>query len=115
MIHHLIQFFAFVAAVLITAKMVPGIRVKSIGGGIVFSLVFALLNKLLFVPLVMVTFPIVVVSLGLFLVIINAFIFWLTDKIVKGVEVDGFGAAVLGSVVVTLVNWGITWALRVIA
>src|SRR5437016_5334368 len=112
MVHHLIQFLAFVVAVMLTARWVPGIRVKSFGSALVFSLVFALLNKLLFIPLVMFTFPIVVISLGLFLIIINAFLFWLSDKIVKGVEIDGFGAALLGSVVVSIINWAITFVLR---
>src|SRR3954464_11539956 len=114
MVHHLIGFLAFVVAVMITAKMVPGVRVKSFGGALVFALVFALLNKLLFLPLVMFTFPIVVISLGLFLIIINAFLFWLAEKVVTGVEVDGFGSALLASIVVSLVNWAITFVLRIV-
>jgi putative membrane protein len=114
MVHHIISFLAFAVAVLVTARMVPGIKVKSFGGALVFSLVFALLSKLLFLPLVMFTSPIVVVSLGLFMIIINAFVFWLADKLVKGVELEGFGTAVLASVVVTIINWAIMFALRVI-
>jgi putative membrane protein len=114
MLHHVVGFLAFAVAVLVTARVVPGIRVKSFGGALVFALVFALLNKLLFLPLVMFTFPIVVVSLGLFLIIINAFLFWLADKIVKGVELDGFGAALVGSIVVTIINWAIMFALRIV-
>jgi putative membrane protein len=114
LLHHIVGFLAFTVAVLATAKMVPGIRVKSFGGALMFALVFALLNKLLFLPLVMFTFPIVVVSLGLFLIIINAFLFWLADKLVKGVELDGFGTAVLASVVVTIINWAIMFVLRMV-
>jgi uncharacterized membrane protein YvlD (DUF360 family) len=51
----------------------------------------------------------------LFLIIINAFLFWLSDKIVKNVEIDGFGSAILASVVVTLINWAIMFAVRLIA
>src|SRR5947209_8676096 len=110
MVHHVVSFLAFAVAVLVTARMVPGIKVKSFGGALVFSLVFALLSKLLFLPLVMFTFPIVVVSLGLFMIVINAFVFWLADKLVKGVELEGFGTAVLASVVVTVINWAIMFA-----
>jgi putative membrane protein len=113
MVHHLIHFAAFVAAVLLTAKVVPGIRVKSIGSAIIFSLVFALLDKLLFLPLAVVSFPFVMVTFGLFLVIINAFLFWLADKIVAGVEIDGFGSALLGSVVVSAINWGVVHLLHI--
>jgi putative membrane protein len=114
MVQHLISFLAFAVAVLVTARMVPGIRVKSFGGAVLFSLIFALLNKVLFVPLVMFTFPLVLVSLGLFLVIINAFLFWLADKLVQGVELDGFGSAVLASIVVSVVNWLIMAAVRIV-
>src|SRR5688572_6573042 len=114
MVHHLVQFFAFVVAVMLAARVVPGIKVKSFGGALVFSLVFALLNKLLFVPLALLTAPLIMITLGLFLIVINAFFFWLADKVVKGVEIDGFGSALAGSVVVSLINWAIHFALRVI-
>jgi putative membrane protein len=114
MVHHLIHFLAFVVAVMLTARVVPGIRVKSFTGALFFSIVFALLNKLLFLPLVMFTFPVVVISLGLFLILINAFLFWLAEKVVSGVEVDGFGSALFASVVVSIINWGITFLLRVV-
>ena len=114
MVHHLIQFAAFVAAILLTARLVPGIRVKSVGSAIFFALVFALLEKLLFLPLAAVTFPFVLVTFGLFLIVINAFLFWLADKIVAGVEIDGFGSALLGSIVVSALNWGITHVLHIL-
>lgn len=113
MVHHLIHFAAFVAAVLLTARVVPGIRIKSIGSAIVFALVFALLEKLLFLPLALVSFPFVLITFGLFLIVINAFLFWLADKIVAGVEIDGFGCALLGSIVVSAINWGVVHLLHI--
>jgi putative membrane protein len=112
MVHHIIGFLAFAVAVLVTARVVPGIKVKSFGGALLFALVFALLSKLLFLPLVMITLPIVLVSLGLFMIVINAFLFWLADKLVAGVELESFGTAVIASIVVTIVNWAIMWVLR---
>lgn len=112
MVHHVIQFLAFVAAVMVTARIVPGVRVKSFGGALVFSLVFALFNKLLFTPLAVISLPLVLLTFGLFLVVINAFLFWLADKVVKGIEISGFGAALVASIVTSIVNWAITWVLR---
>ncbi|MFI5289557.1 MAG: phage holin family protein [Polyangia bacterium] len=112
--HHLLSFLGFFAAVLVAAKVVPGIRVKSVGGALVFALVFAILEKLLFYPLTLITLPLVIMSFGLFLIIINAFLFWLADKLVSKVEVDGFGAALFGSVVVSVLNWGIHFVLRLV-
>ena len=110
--HHVLSFLGFFIAVLVAARVVPGIRVKSKTGVLVFALVFALLDKLLFIPLALVTLPFVIISLGLFLILINAFIFWLAEKLVSGIEVDGFGAALFGSVVVSVINWAIHFVVR---
>jgi putative membrane protein len=112
MLHHVVQFVAFALAVLATARLVPGIRVRSFGSALLFAVVFALLEKLLFGALVVVTLPLVLLSFGLFLIIINAFLFWVADKLVEGVELDGFGSAIAGSIVVSIINWAITWGLR---
>ncbi|MVU83661.1 phage holin family protein [Nocardia sp. ET3-3] len=73
------------------------------------TVVFALVNTLV-KPLVKVlSFPFIVVSLGLFLLVINALMLWLTAKITGttdyGLRVDGFWAAVLGGIIVSVVNW----------
>jgi putative membrane protein len=111
MVHHIIHLAVFAISVLIAAKVVPGIKVKSFGSAFFFALVLAILNKLLFKALVLLSLPFVLVSFGLFLVIINAFLFWLADKIVDGVEVDGFGSAIFGSLVTSAINWGIIYLL----
>jgi putative membrane protein len=107
MIHHLVHLAVFAVAVLLTQKIVPGIRVKSFGSAFFFALVLAILNKLLYTALVMISFPFVLVTFGLFLLVINAFLFWLADKVVDGVELDGFGTAMLASIVTSVINWGI--------
>jgi putative membrane protein len=112
MIHHIIHLAVFAISVLLTAKIVPGIRVKSFGSAFFFAFVLAVLNKLLFGLLVILSLPFVLVSFGLFLVVINAFLFWLADKVVEGVELDGFGTAVFASLVTSAINWGIIFLLR---
>ena len=107
MIHHLVHILVTALAVLLTAKVVPGVRARSFGGAFVFALVLAILNKLLFKLLVVLSLPFVLLTFGLFLIVINAFLFWLADKIVDGVEVDGPGAALLGSIVTSLVTWAV--------
>jgi putative membrane protein len=108
MMHHLIHLLVFAAIVLVTAKLIPGIRVKSYGSAVVFALVYAVLNKLLFGVFVFFTFPLVFLTLGLFLLVINAFILWLADKVVSGVEIESFGAAVLVSLVTSVLNVVVT-------
>lgn len=98
-------------AVVISARIVPGLRVKSFGGAFVFALVLGLLNSLLFSLLTIITLPLVILSFGLFLLVINAFLFWLADKIVSGVEVRSFGSAFLGSLVTSILTSIAYWLL----
>jgi putative membrane protein len=112
MIHHLIQLLVTAVAVLISAKIVPGIRVRSFGSAVVFAFVLAILNVILGKVLVLLALPFVLLTLGLFLLVINGFLFWLADKAVKGVEVDGFGSAILGSLVTSVISWAILYVLR---
>jgi putative membrane protein len=113
MLHHLVHLLVYAVAVLLAARLVPGIHVRSFGGAFFFALVLAVLDKLLFKLLVIVSFPAVLLSFGLWLFVINAFLFWLADKVVDGVKLDGFGTALAGSLVTSLINWAITWTLAV--
>jgi putative membrane protein len=106
--HHLIHLLLFAGILLVTAKLVPGIRVRSFGAAVLFALVYAVLNKLLFGVLVFLTFPFVLITFGLFLIVINAFLLWLADKLVNGVEIESFGAAVLISFVTSVLNFFVT-------
>ncbi len=111
LLHHLIQLLVTAVAVLVAARLVPGIRVKSFGSAVFFAFVLAVLNVLAYKLLVVLALPFILITLGLFLIVINGFLFWLADKVVEGVEVDGFGSAILGSLVTSLVSWAIRFVL----
>jgi putative membrane protein len=103
--HHLIQILITAIAVLIAARVIPGIRVKSFGSAVFFALVLAIITFLLKTVLVLLALPLIALTLGLFMFVINGFLFWLADKVVDGVEIDGFGSALLGSMVTTAISW----------
>jgi putative membrane protein len=103
--HHLIQILVTALAVLLAARIVPGVRVKSFGSAVVFALVLAIVTWLLKSALIFISFPLIALTLGLFMLVINGFLFWLADKVVDGVEVKDFGSAVLGSLVVSAISW----------
>ena len=111
MLNHLAHLIVYAVAVMIAARIVPGIRVRSFGGALIFALVFAVLDKLLFWVLLVFTLPAVLLSFGLFVFVINALIFWLADRLTDSIEVDGFGAALLGSFVTTVLNVALTWVI----
>jgi putative membrane protein len=91
-------------ALLVVAYILPGITVASFGSALVAALVLGLLNTLVKPLLILLTLPITVVTLGLFLLVLNALVFWFAGSILKGFHVNGFWWAMLGAVVYSLVS-----------
>jgi putative membrane protein len=92
-------------AVFISAYLLPGVSVEPFTTAIVVAFVLAVLNALLKPVLVVLTIPVTVMSLGLFLLVINAFIIQLAAYLVKGFEVASFWWALLFSVILSIVTW----------
>ncbi|MER1939185.1 MULTISPECIES: phage holin family protein [unclassified Castellaniella] len=91
-------------ALLVVAYLLPGISVASFGSALIAALVLGLLNTLVKPLLVLLTLPLTVVTLGLFLLVLNALVFWWAGSILKGFQVDGFWWAVIGAIVYSLVS-----------
>jgi len=98
-------------ALLAIAHLYQGVQVSSFGAAMLAALVIGLFNALLRPLLVVLTFPVTVLSLGLFLFVINALMFWSAATVLQGFEVDGFGAALLGSLLYTAIGMVINLAL----
>lgn len=109
MLAFLASFLLYALAFMMTARVVPGIEVRSFRSAFGFAIVFAILDGLLFKLLAFFTLPLVVLSLGLFCLVIRAFLFLLTDKFIEGVKIDGFLSALFGSILTGILNSGITW------
>ncbi|MGE8591325.1 MAG: phage holin family protein, partial [Alcaligenes sp.] len=91
-------------ALLVVAYILPGITVASFGSALIAALVLGLLNTLVKPVLVLLTLPITIVTLGLFLLVLNALVFWFAGSILKGFQVNGFWWAVIGAIVYSLVS-----------
>ena len=98
----LVRWCLLAAALLLVAHLYPGVEVRSFASALIASLVLGLLNTLLRPLLVLLTLPVTVLSLGLFLFVINALMFWLAAGMLPGLEVRGFGAALIGSLIYSL-------------
>ena len=92
-------------AAFIAAKFIPGITVADAKTAILVALVLALLNTFLKPVLVALTIPVTIITLGLFLLVINILIVFLAAKIVPGFAVHGWMAALLFSLVVALITY----------
>ncbi|MFA7668397.1 MAG: phage holin family protein [Burkholderiaceae bacterium] len=91
-------------ALLIVAYVLPGISVASFGAALIAALVLGLLNTLVKPFLILLTLPITVVTLGLFLLVLNALVFWFAGSILKGFQVAGFWWALAGALIYSLVS-----------
>lgn len=92
-------------AVFLIATLMPGVEVKSLPMAILVSLILVLINVYIKPILIFLTFPITIVTLGLFLLVINASIILVTSYLLKdGFKVDGFWVALLFSIVLSMVT-----------
>ena len=91
-------------AVLITAYLLPGVKVDGMLGAVIVAAVLALLDAVIKPIMVILTLPVTFITLGLFLLVINACVILLASKIVPGFLVDGFWWALLFSIILALIN-----------
>ncbi len=101
----LIRWLILTAAVLVAAYLVSGIHVGNFFSALAAAAVLGILNALLRPVLVILTLPITVLSLGLFLFVINALLLLMASGVVGSFHVAGFGSALLGSLVISIVGW----------
>ena len=92
-------------AVLAVAYLYPGVQVEDWKAAAVAALVLGLVNTLVKPVLVILTLPVTIVTLGLFLLVLNALLFWGVASVVPGFHVSGFWAAVLGAILYSLIGW----------
>jgi len=98
----IVRWLLLAAALLLVARLYPGVTVASFGAAMVAALVLGLLNTLVRPLLVLLTLPVTLVTLGLFLFVINALMFWSAAGVISGFHVAGFGAALVGSLIYSL-------------
>lgn len=99
-----IRFLVTGVAVLLAANIVPGIHIDGVAAGLAAAIVLALLNALVRPLLYLFSVPFIVVTLGLFMVLINALLLELTAWLVKGFTIDGIWPAFWGALLISLVS-----------
>lgn len=95
------------ALLLIVANVIKGVEVESFGSALLGALVLGLVNGFVRPLMVFLTFPLTVVSFGLFLLVVNALMLWLMASVVPGIRVASFGPALWGSLLLTVLNLGV--------
>ena len=91
-------------ALLAVAYLLPGIVVASFGSALITALVLGLINMFIKPVLVLLTLPITIVTLGLFMFVINALLFWLASTMLRGFQVKGFWWALAGAILYSIIS-----------
>jgi putative membrane protein len=99
-------------ALLFVAYLYSGVQVQTFGAAMVAALVIGLLNAVVRPVLVVLTLPVTLVTLGLFLFVINALMFWAAGSVLDGFHVNGFLSALVGSLIYSLLGVVIESALE---
>ena len=98
----LIKWMLCAGALLLVAQVYSGVQLQSFSAALIAALVLGLFNTFLRPVLIVLTLPVTVVTLGLFLFVIHALLFWAASGVLDGFVVTGFGAALVGSVLYSL-------------
>jgi putative membrane protein len=102
MLKLVVRWILLAAALLLVAYLYSGVTVASFGAAMIAALVLGLLNTVVRPLLVLLTLPVTLLTLGLFLFVINALMFWAAAGVLEGFSVTGFAAALIGSLIYSL-------------
>ncbi len=108
----LIPFVINAVALLVADYLIKGIYLSGIGPAILAAVALGLINTLIRPVLIVLTLPLSLLTLGLFILVINAITFGLASLLVPGFHVDSFGAAFLGAILTSIVSWFLNMLLR---
>lgn len=92
-------------ALLLVAYLLTGIHINGFGSALIAALVLGLVNTLIRPILVILTLPVTLLTLGLFIFVINALLFLFVGNLLSGFQVASFGAALLGSILYSVISW----------
>ena len=95
-------------ALLCVAYLMPSIHVASFGAAMLAALLLGLVNAVVRPLLLLLTLPVTLLTLGLFIFVINGLMFWLAGSLIEGFAVGSFWSAVFGSLLYSVVSWALS-------
>jgi putative membrane protein len=104
MVGLLLHWLVSTASLVIVATIVPGLEIRGLGPALIAPVVIGFINATLGLVLKIITFPLTILTLGLFWIIVNALMLQLAAYLVPGFYVAGFGAAFVGAILLSLVS-----------
>jgi len=108
----LLKWFVLTASILLVSYLLAGIQVDHFLTAVFAAAVLGILNSIVRPILILLTLPINLLTFGIFTFIINAALLMLVSVIIPGFDIDGFWTAVLGSILISVINALLSWLLR---
>lgn len=105
LLHIIVSWFLSALALWLVAQIVSGIELRGFGDALIATVVIAVVNATIGILFRIVSFPLTILTLGLFLLVINAMLLKLASMLSPGFRVRGFFSALIGSVVLTILTW----------
>lgn len=102
---------AFSLSVFVVARLMPTVHVRGFGTTIAVAIVYGILKLLFYKILVFLSFLFVMLTLGLFLIVINAFLLWVTDRLIDDFKIDSFFSTMIASVLISILDVVFRWVL----
>jgi putative membrane protein len=108
----LIAWLVNTLSLIAVAYLMPSIKVADFTTALIAALVLGLVNAIIRPVLVLLTLPVTLLTLGLFIFVINGLLFWFVGSFVKGFVVEGFWAGFLGAIIFSLISWALSAVLK---
>lgn len=101
---YILKVFILAVAIFLIADLMPTVHLKSFGTAVVVALVYSLINLFFGWILIIITLPLIILTFGLFKLVLNAFLLWITDKLIAGFEIENFGSTLVAALLITIVD-----------
>lgn len=111
MIELILHILCLAAVIVGIAKLLPGMYVESYGTSILVAIVYGLINVTLGSILKFLGLPFIIITLGVFLIVINTFLLWITDQLIEDFEIDDIGTTFVAALLITLADTILAWIL----
>ena len=96
-------------SIMMVAAVLPGMKVKDLGTSFKVAIVYSIVNFLIGWILTFLSFPLIILSFGLFIFVINGFLLWITNALLEDFEIEGCGTAIIAALLLALVNMILHW------
>tara|TARA_E500000331_G_C17179446_1_gene679884 strand:- start:86 stop:421 length:336 start_codon:yes stop_codon:yes gene_type:complete len=109
MIDLIVHFLLLGAVIFALAEILPGLHVEGYGTALVVAVVYGLINVTLGTVLMFFALPFMILTVGLFKLVINTFLLWITDQLIEDFEIEDLGTTFIAAILITLSDTMLAW------